>query len=68
MRDVLNGDIYLTKELTENLYKVANSLAITLNLRLGYDLLKLDFHPRQCKIMIKALTWESRGPTLGLGE
>lgn len=26
------------KKLTENLYKVANSLAITLNLRLGYDL------------------------------
>ena len=63
-----NGGIYLTKELTENPLKEANCLVIILNLRPGSDLLKLDFHPRQCRIMVKALIWESGDLTLGLGK
>lgn len=42
--------------------------ALLLYLRPGSDLLKLDFHPRQCRIMVKALIWESGDLTIGLGK
>ena len=63
-----NGGICFTKQLAENPYKVANCLTITLNLRPRYGLPKSYFHPKYCTLRIKALTWESRDLTLGLGE
>lgn len=49
----LNGGIYLTKELTENPFKVANCLAIIFNLEPGFGLLTLFFHPTQCRLIKK---------------
>ena len=51
-RFFFNGSIYLTKELTENPLKEAKCLVIILKTRIL--LIKSDFQPRQCRIVMKS--------------